>query len=180
VGWVGTTVTNAATSLFVGSAPTTAVGLFRPASPSGYERWQMENYTSLQILDGVSAEMSAPSGCAGLSNFELYAFGMRRDDGLTDDQRLARLSLSIHNASNALWVGYARLNSGFTDVRYTLKVADSLSAPVVWREAVTGVDLDAVAITNSLDASTWHYEVRLPAAAPARDARFFKLETAQP
>ena len=46
--------------------------------------------------------------------------------------------------------------------------------------AVTGVDLDPVALTNTLDASTWFYEVRLPAASPARDARFFKLEASQP
>lgn len=180
VGWVGTSVTNATASIIVGPSPTTAVGLFRPASPEGYERWQMENYSTLQILDGVSADMSAPSGCAGLSNFELYAFGMRRNDGLTDEQRQARMTLSIHSVSNALWVGYARLNSGFTDVRYALKIADSLSAPIVWRDAVTGADVDAVAVTNSLDASTWHYEVRLPATSPIRDARFFRLETTQP
>jgi hypothetical protein len=180
VGWVGTEITADTRVLSVGSSPVTLTGLFRSASPTDYERWQTENYTDVEILNGVSAEPSAPSGCAGLSNFALYAFGMRRTDGLTDAQRLARVSLSINSRSNALWVGYARLNSSFGGVRYTLKTTPGLHAPVVWSDAVTGTDLDPVSLTNTLDASTWRYEVRLPAASPARDARFFKLEAAQP
>ena len=184
-GWVGTTVTNATRSLIVEASPKKAVARFRLAAapayaPTGYEQWQMANYTEQEILSGVTAESAAPSGCAGMSNFELYAFGMRRTDGLTDAQRQARVSLSLNNRTNRLWVGYTRLNSGFTDVRYTLKITPKLSAPVVWSNAVTGVDLDAVALTNALDASTWFYEVRLPASSPVRDARFFKLEASQP
>ena len=184
-GWVGTTVTNASRSLPVEASPKKVVARFRLAAspayvPTGYEQWQMANYTEQEILSGVTAESAAPSGCAGLSNFQLYAFGMRRNDGLTDAQRLARASLSLNNRTNRLWVGYTRLNSGFADVRYTLKITPKLSAPVVWSNAVTGVDLDAVAMTNVLDASTWHYEVRLPVASPVRDVRFFKLEASQP
>ena len=114
-----------------------------------------------------------------MSNFELYAFCMHRADGLTDAQRLARASLSIRNATNVLWVGYNRLNSGYTDVRYTLKCASALEVPVLWSNAVIGVDLDAVALTNVMDSSRWFYEVRLPAVTPARPTRFFKLEAAQ-
>jgi hypothetical protein len=61
-------------------------------------------------------------------------------------------------------------------VRYTLKVAPSLTAPVTWSDAVTGLDLDPVALTNILDTSTWFYEVRLPQVTPERAKRFFKLE----
>jgi len=184
-GWVGTTLTNATRSLFVESSPKKLVARFRLASAaahvvSGYELWQTRNYTEQEILAGVAALPASSSGCAGLSNFELYAFGMSRTDGLTDAQRVARASLSINNRSNALWVGYSRLNSGYTDVRYTLKVASSLSAPVVWRNAVSGVDLDPVTSTNVLDASSWFYEVRLPSAPSAGSARFFKLEASQP
>ena len=184
-GWVGTSNTNASRSLFVEASPKTLVARFRLATAeayvrSGYENWQLANYTEQEILGGVAAEPSAASGCAGMSNFELYAFGMHRNDGLTDEQRFARASLSINDRSSKLWVGYTRLNSSFTDVRYTLKIAQALSAPIAWSNAVTGVDLDAVAITNTLDASTWFYEVRLPAASPARDTRFFKLEVTQP
>ncbi len=182
-GWVGTAITNSSPSLFVGDTPITLTARFRLSSapayvPTGYEQWQLANYTEPQILGGVDAAQDSPSGCAGMSNFELYAFGMNRNDGLTDEQRNARASLSINNQSNALWVGYTRLNDTFTDVQYTLKIASGLTLPSIWSNAVTGVDLDAVALTNILDASTWFYEVRLPDATPARDARFFKLEAA--
>jgi hypothetical protein len=184
-GWVGTTLTNAARTLFVEVSPKTVVARFRLAAAaahvaSGYEQWQMANYSEQEILGGVAAEPDAVAGFARMSNFELYAFGMSRSDGLTDDQRRARASLSINNRSNALWVGYTRLNGGFTDVQYTLKTALALNAPVTWSNAVTGVDFDDVATTNVLDASTWFYERRLPAASPLRDARFFKLEASRP
>jgi uncharacterized repeat protein (TIGR02543 family) len=184
-GWVGTALTNATRSFFVGDAPLAAVARFRlaaaqPYAASGYERWQLSNYSEQEILSGTSAGPDAPSGCAGLSNFKLYAFGMQRNDGLTDAQRLARASLSIHNRNSALWVGYTRLNSGFTDVQYTLKIADGMEAPVSWRTAAVGTDLLSQALTNALDASTWYYEIRLPASSPARDARFFKLEATHP
>ena len=185
-GWVGTAVTNPSTSLFVGDVPLTLTARFRLASapayvPTGYEKWQLANYTEVQILGSADALPSASSGYAGMSNFALYAFGMSRTDGLTDEQRRARATLSIHNRadSNALWLGYRRLNDSFTDVGYTLKVAVSLGSPIVWSNAVTGLDLDAVIFTNVLDASSWFYEVRLPAASPARDLRFFKLEASQ-
>ncbi len=182
-GWVGTAITNPSPNLFVGDAPITLTARFRLSSvpayvPTGYEQWQLANYTEQQILGSVDAAQDAPSGCAGMSNFELYAFGMNRNDGLTDEQRNARASLSINKQSNALWVGYTRLNNTFTDVLYTLKIAYGLTPPISWSNAVTGIDLDAVALTNILDASTWFYEVRLPDASPARDARFFKLEAA--
>ncbi|HNX33733.1 MAG TPA: CotH kinase family protein [Kiritimatiellia bacterium] len=182
-GWVGTAVTNPSPSLFVGPAPITLTARFRPAaapaySPSGYERWQLANYSEQEILGSGAALPDAASGCAGLSNVQLYAFGMSRSDGLSDEQRQARMALSIHSQSNALWVGYTRLNGSFNDVNYTLKTAAGLAAPVAWSNAVTGLDLDPVTLTNVLDASTWFYEVRLPAASPARDARFFKLEAA--
>jgi hypothetical protein len=47
---------------------------------------------------------------------------------------------------------------------------------VTWSDAVTGLDLDPVALTNILDTSTWFYEVRLPQVTPERAKRFFKLE----
>ncbi len=184
-GWVGTSNTNATRSLFVAASPKTVVARFRltaaaPYVAAGYEKWQVANYTEQEILGGVAAAQTTDSGCAGMSNFELYAFGMNRNDGLTDAQRQARASLSINDRSSKLWVGYTRLNSSFTDVRYTLKIAQALNAPIAWSNAVTGVDLDAAAITNTLDASAWFYEVRLPASSPARDTRFYKLEVTQP
>jgi len=180
-GWVGTTLTNAERNLFVGDAPLLAVARYRlaadpPYAPAGYEAWQLDNYSEQDILSGVAAEPGAPSGCANMSNFELYVFGMNKGDGLTDEQRAARASLSIHNRSGALWVGYTRLNASHTDVGYALKVTPSLAAPAVWSNAVVGIDLEARALTNVLDASTWYYEVKLPDIAPERAARFFKLE----
>ncbi|MBP7637473.1 MAG: CotH kinase family protein [Kiritimatiellae bacterium] len=180
-GWVGTAVTNPSPSLFVGDTPITLTARFRPLAapayqPTGYEQWQLANYMEQQILGEGAAAADAPSGYAGMSNLALYAFGMSRYDGLTDAQRIARARLSIHAQDNALWLGYTRLNGSFDDVRYTLKVADSLAAPVAWSDAATGIDLDPVALTNTLDASTWYFEVRLPQVAPERDTRFFKLE----
>ena len=182
-GWVGTAVTNPSLCLFVGEAPISLTARFRLAAasasvPTGYEQWQLANYTEAQILGSADAAPDAASGSAGMSNFELYAFGMSRTDGLTDEQRKARAALSIHNrnGSDALWLGYQRLNDRFTDVSYTLKTAASLDAPIIWSNAVTGVDLDAVTFTNILDASVWFYEVRLPASSPTRNVRFFKLE----
>ena len=180
-GWVGTAVMNPSPSLFVGDAPITLTARFRPLAapayqPTGYEQWQLANYMEQQILGDGTAAADAPSGYAGMSNLALYAFGMSRYDGLTDAQRIARARLSIHAQDNALWLGYTRLNGSFDDVRYTLKVADSLAAPVAWSDAATGIDLDPVALTNTLDASTWYFEVRLPQVAPERDTRFFKLE----
>jgi uncharacterized repeat protein (TIGR02543 family) len=180
-GWVGTAVTNPAPNLFVGETPITLTARFRLTSapayvPTGYERWQMGNYGEAEVLSGVVATPAAPSGCAGLSNFALYACGLNRF--ADPDIARARAALSIHAQSNALWVGYARLNNTFTDVRYTLKVASDLRTPVAWSNALTGVDLEGAALTNTLDASTWFYEVRLLPSSPTRDTRFFTLESA--
>jgi hypothetical protein len=180
-GWVGTAVTNPAPGLSVGEAPIVLTARFRPLGapahqPTGYERWQRDNYTEQQVLGTGEAAAGAPSGCAGMSNLALYAFGMNRFDGLSDEERIARARLSIHARGNALWLGYTRLNDSFDDVRYTLKVASSLAAPVTWSDAATGLDLDPVALTNILDASAWSCEVRLPQAAPERAQRFFRLE----
>lgn len=182
-GWVGSPITNAARYLAVGASPVTVVARFRESSaspyvPSGFETWQMANYSEQEIVGGA-AEPSADSGCAGMSNFELYAFGMHRNDGLTDAQRVARASLSIQDSANRLWLGYNRLNGGYTDVSYTVKCTSALLAPTIWSNAVTGVDLDNVVMTNTLDPSTWHFEIRLPPSAPASKDRFYKLEAAQ-
>lgn len=184
-GWVGTAVTNPSPTLFVGSAPLVLTARFRlvaaPAyQPTGYEKWQVDNYTESQILQGVDAVPLAASGYAGMSNFQLYVFGMNRGGPLSDEQRVARASLSINSQSNTLWVGYRRLNATFTDVQYALKSTFSLVSPILWSNAVTGVDLDTFATTNVLDARTWYYEVRLPDASPAKDTQFFKLEILQP
>ncbi|HRR32598.1 MAG TPA: CotH kinase family protein [Kiritimatiellia bacterium] len=183
-GWAGTAVMNPSPSLFVGDTPIILTARFRPLAapayqPTGYEQWQLANYLEQQILGDGTAAPDAPSGYAGMSNFALYAFGMSRYDGLTDEQRIARARLSIHAQDNALWLGYTRLNGSFDDVRYRLKVADSLTAPINWIDAATGIHLDPVALTNTLDASTWFFEVRLPQATPERDKRFFKLEAEQ-
>lgn len=183
-GWVGTAVTNPSPNVVLGDNPIVLNARFRstgsPAyQPTGYEKWQSENYTDTQVLGGVDAAPDAPSGYAGMSNFQLYAFGMTRNDSLTDEQRTERASLSLENLTNRLWVGYHRLNSTFTDVQYALKITASLTTPVLWSNAVTGVDLDPVAKTNVIDARTWLYEVRLPEASPAKDKRFFKLEVLQ-
>lgn len=183
-GWVGTAITNPSPQVVVGDTPIVLTARFRltgaPAyQPTGYEKWQAENYTEAQVLGGVDASPGAPSGYAGLSNFQLYAFGMMRSPGLTDEQRIARTALSLDSLSNRLWVGYFRLNSTFTDVQYALKIAATLTPPILWSNAVTGVDLDPVATTNTIDARTWHYDVRLPEASPAKDKRFFKLEVLQ-
>jgi hypothetical protein len=182
-GWKGSTLTAETRYLAIGQTPQTVVARFRLSSApayvaSGFEQWQLANYSEQEIVGGVVAEPAAPSGLAGMSNFELYAYGMHRNDGLTDAQRVARASLSIRNSSTALWVGYYRLNDSFTDVRYTLKYTASLHAPTLWSNAVTGVDLEAEALTNTLNASTWFYEVKLPGSTPARETRFFKLEAA--
>jgi uncharacterized repeat protein (TIGR02543 family) len=180
-GWAGTAVTNPAPTVRVGPAPLTLTARFRPAAsppyqPTGYERWALANYSEVQILDGAEAAPDAVSpGCAGMSNYELYVFGMGRFDGLTDEQRIARARLSIHSRDGALWLGHTRLNDTFGDVRYTVKVSDSLAAPV-WRDALPS-DLLPVSLTNILDDSTWLYEVKLPSPSPA-GARFFKLEAA--
>ena len=182
-GWVGTTLTNATRSLVVGVSPITAVARFRLASaqaysPTGYERWQMANYTEQEIIKGAVTGPDAASGLAQISNFALYALGLSRTNDLSTV--LARAQLSINSRTNELWVGYTRLSDSFTDVTYTLKVADSLGSSAVWRTAVMGDDLGIQAITNVLDPSTWHYEVKLPAASSERNARFFRLETSQP
>ncbi len=182
-GWAGTAITNPSPAVFVGQMPATLVGRFRPDSapahvPTGYERWQVANYSEQEILGGAAASPDAPSGFAGMSNFALYAFGMRRNDGMTDEERFARCSVSIRGQDDGLWLGYARLNSSFTDVRYSLKIAHSLSAPIAWRDAVVGVDLDTTTTTNILDANTWLVEVRLPAMSPEHDTRYFMLEAA--
>ncbi len=180
-GWADTAITNPTPSVFVGDTPVTLVARFRlasapPHTPTGYEQWQLANYTEAEILTGAAATTAVPAGCAGLSNFELYAFGMNRTDGLTDEQRLARASLTISHQDNALWLGYTRLNDSYTDLRYTLKVASQLDDPVAWTDAVVGVDLDTASVTNVLDAASWFYQVRLLEASADRAARFFQLE----
>ena len=172
-GWVGTTITNPVRSVYVGAAPVRLVARFRPAgdppyTPAGYEQWQLVNYDEQAILSGETASPEAPSGQAGLSNFELYAFGMHLGDGLTDEQRRARASVTIAARDPGLWVGYHRLSDAFTDVDYALRVADSMAAPVAWRPAETGPDLTADVVTNVLDAATWQLEIRLPPGLPAQ------------
>ncbi len=184
-GWVGSTLTDPQRTLFVGPAPITLVARFRlagapPYSAAGYEAWQLSNYSEQQIVSGSAAAPDSPSGKAGMSNFELYAFGMHLGDGLSDAQRIARASLSINAQSSALWVGYNRLNSTFTDVSYTLKTTDSLAAPLVWRTAIAGEDILNEALTNIVDSSTWLYQQRLNNEAPAKDSRFFRLEITTP
>lgn len=182
-GWAGTAITNPSPSLFVGATPITLVARFRLASapayvPTGYEQWQPANYSEIEVLGGDVAAPDAPSGCAGLSNFELYAFGMGRHDGLTDQQRLVRASISIDRRSDGLWLGYTRLNDSFHDVRYTLQIALDLQAPIAWNDAVAGVDLAPETTIDVLDASTWRVETRLAPTASAHDVRFFRLEVA--
>ncbi|MDD2600815.1 MAG: CotH kinase family protein [Kiritimatiellae bacterium] len=183
-GWVGSAITTAQRTVFVSAAPATLVARFRPAAAPpytavGYEAWQLSNYSEQAIVSGTAAAPDSPSGKAGLSNFELYAFGMHLNDGLSDAQRLARASLSINRQSNGLWVGYNRLNSSFTDLSYTLKTTDSLSAPLLWRTAVLGEDILNEAETNALDSATWFFMQRLNNTAPDKDSRFFKLEIEQ-
>jgi hypothetical protein len=170
--------------VYLGDTPIVLTACFRvtgsPAQqPTGYEKWQADNYTEAQVLGGVDAAPDAPSGYAGLSNFQLYAFGMLRDSSLNDEQRIARTALSLESLSNRLWVGYYRLNNTFTDVQYTLKITPSLEMPILWSNAVMGVDLDPLAKTNIIDARTWHYDVRIPETSPGKDIRFFKLEVLQ-
>lgn len=184
-GWVGTAITRPTVDVFVEKTPVTLVARFRRSSdpahvPTGYEHWQLANYTESEILDGTTAAPDAPSGCAGLSNFGLYAFGMGRNDGRTDAERLARAALGIRRVDDAFWLGYTRLNASFTDVQYTLKITHDIEPPVAWSVAVAGLDLDTQTITNTLDASTGYFEVRLPAMASAPGVRYFKLEVSAP
>jgi hypothetical protein len=181
-GWVGAPQAAAARSVFAGPTPQSFAARFRPAgdppyTPTGYEQWQLANYGEQAIVSGVAAAPTAPSGLADMSNFALYVFGMHRNDGLTDAQRRARASLSIHARDDAWWIGYTRLNDDADDVAYTLEVADSLEAPIPWRPAEVGVDLLPEAVTNILDAVTWQLEIRL---APAADTRHFRLQATQP
>jgi uncharacterized repeat protein (TIGR02543 family) len=182
-GWAGTAITNPTLNTTVGDLPLTLTARFRPVSappyvPTGFEQWQLANYPESEVLRGIATASDAPSGYTGLSNFQLYAFGMGRNDGLTDAQRLARLSLSISHHDNAFWLGYTRLNSSFTDVAYELQTTPTLSSPIVWRAVVPGIDVDTVSRTNVTDARTWFYEVRLPAGSAAADVRTFKLKAA--
>jgi len=180
-GWVGTTITSASRTVFVSVTPMTLIARFRPAgdppySAEGYEAWQIANYTEQDIIVGTGAAPESPSGEAGMSNFELYAFGMNISDGLTDAQRFARASLSINTESSALWIGYHRLNDTYQDISYTLKTTDSLTPPLVWYTAVPGEDILNETLTNTIDSATWFYESRLNNGAPGKDTRFFKLE----
>jgi hypothetical protein len=174
-GWAGTALTDPAQTLFVSDAPVVLTARFRPAAapphvPTGYETWQLTNYTAQAIFGTTNALPASPSGFAGMSNFELYVFGMHLDDNLTDAQRRARAALSIHSRDGALWLTYTRLNDTFTDVNYTVKSVAALSPSNTWHNAV----LSSGTLTNILDASTWLYEVRLPQPPPA--SGFFKLE----
>ena len=179
-GWVGTTLTSSQRTLYVSATPITVVARFRltgdpPYSTEGYEAWQINNYTEQDIVAGTSATPSAPSGQAGMINFELYAFGMHITDGLSDAQRIARASLSINSENSTLWVGYNRLNDSYTDVSYTLKTTDSLITPLIWRTAILGEDILDETQTNIVDSATWLYEQKLNNEAPDKDSRFFKL-----
>ncbi len=180
-GWIGTTLTAARRTLYVGATPTTLIARFRsvgspPYSAANFEAWQLNNYSEQEIIAGGSCAPDAPSGAAGMSNFEIYAFGMNRNDGLTDAQRFARASLSVHAANSMLFVGYNRLNSSYSDVSYTLKAADALSSPIAWRDAVAGQDYLIESLTNILDSSSWFYQQRLNHHAPGKEKLFFKLE----
>ena len=180
-GWVGTAITNTSLSVFVGQTPLSLVARFRLATapayvPTGYEQWQLANYTVQEVLAGVATAPEAPSGRADMSNFQLYAFGMNRNDGLTDAERRTRASLSFLSQTNTLWLGYNRLNDSFTDVRYALTLTPSLTAPVAWREALPGTDFESTAVTNVIDASTWFLQLRIPSASPADPTRYFRLE----
>jgi uncharacterized repeat protein (TIGR02543 family) len=173
-GWAGSSVTSATRTFYL-TGDKTVKARFRLASAAatsvtGYAAWQIANYTEQEILVGTAAAEDADSGYAGMSNFALYAFGMSRTDGLTDAQRIARASLSITNADGAVSVGYNRLDDSHADVAYTLKAADTLSGN--WRDAVLGTDYLNVILTNSLDASTWSFLIRVPSAA----AKFYKLQ----
>jgi hypothetical protein len=179
-GWVGTTITTASRTVYVSATPMTLLARFRPVSNppytvAGYEAWQIANYTEQEIVTGSEAAAESPSGQAGMSNFELYAFGMNISDGLTDAQRIARASLSVNAESSALWIGYHRLNSSYQDISYTLKTTDSLTSPF-WYPAVLGNDILNETATNIVDSATWYYEQRLNNGAPGKDTRFFKLE----
>ena len=144
-----------------------------PFHPEGYEAWMLENYGEQEILEGTRSAPDALTPCAGLSNFALYAFGMSLHDGLTDEQRRARLSLSIRSHEAELWLGYSRLPAPCRDVDYRLKVSDSL-APANWREMVPGVDYRPGVLTNGVDSPLWRLEVPL---VPAGGSRFYRLET---
>lgn len=184
-GWVGSAVTSAVRSVSVGGTPTRLVARFRLAAApahvaSGYEAWQLANYSEQEILDGSTAASSAASGRAGMSNFELYAFGMNRADGLSDAQRLARASLSIGATNSALWVGYARLNASHTDVQYALQAATALSSTTVWHTVVSGADIKGNTMTSVLDTATWYLSSQLPSSTSTNRARFYRLSVSQP
>ncbi|HNQ89905.1 MAG TPA: CotH kinase family protein [Verrucomicrobiota bacterium] len=179
-GWDGTAITNPSPTLFVGETPVTLAGRFRLATapayvPTGYEQWQVANYSESAILGGTSADPNAPSGYADMNNLELYAFGMHRTDGLTDAQRRDRASLSIQLRPDGLWLAFNRLNDTFTDIQYAIQTTAVVDDPTAWREAVVGQDLDPVSNTTAIDASTWHYEVRLTAEASAQGVRYFRI-----
>ena len=176
-GWVGSTETSPERTVTVAKKPLTLKARFRlegeaAYTPTGYDAWVMANYSEAQIIEGTDAiAPDADSGLAGLSNFALYAFGMSKNDGLSDDQRHARLTLSIATGDvSDLAVGYYRLNDTYTDVTYLLKAADEPNGD--WREAVLGTDYLPGIVTNVLDDALLYLTVPVP-AAPGR--RFFRL-----
>ncbi|MBP5321266.1 MAG: CotH kinase family protein [Kiritimatiellae bacterium] len=178
-GWVGSTETSPERIVSVKKKPLTLKARFRREDeaayvPSGYDRWVMANYTEAEIIAGSEAiAPDADSGCAGLSNFALYAFGMSKTDGLSDEQRQARISLSIGPGDDAdLVVGYYRLDDSFTDVAYLLKVADTFGDGISWRDAVEGSDYRSGIVTNVLENNLLHLSVPVPVTV---GSRFFRL-----
>ncbi len=181
-GWVGSTVTSPERSVMVGAQPTTLVARFRaagapPYAAAGYEVWLLNNYTEQEINQGTATAPNAPSGKAGMSNFDLYAFGMAIGDGLSDAQRRARASLSLNAEATGLYVGYNRLNDTHADIGYTLRATDALAAPTLWRDAIPGQDYLTDTITNVLDGSTWFLQRKLNPGG--KETLFFKLEVRQ-
>lgn len=179
-GWVGTTLADATREFPAGTPASIYKARFRlagagPHTPVGFEAWQLDpanTFTEQEILRGVAAP-AAPSGRAGFTNHELYAFGMTRSDGLTDAQRHARKSLSIHNRAGGLWLGFHQRRA-HPDLAYTLQVADQLGSATAWRAAMPGAELTRDTATNGIDASTFYHEKRV--APSAARSRFFRLE----
>jgi hypothetical protein len=181
-GWVGSSVTTPTRVVFAADDYSILKARFRvagsePYAATGYELWTLTNYTEQQINTTQAALPDEPSGYAGMSNFELYAFGMQRNDGLSDAQRIARASLSINALSDKVYVGFNRLNSNFADVSYKLRVTDNLHSPVVWRDALQGQELLPEIITNLINSSTWFQQQRLDQSV--RPSLYLKLEVLQ-
>lgn len=128
---------------------------------TGYEVWQASNYRETDIVRGASAV--APDAIAideageQFSNFELFAFGMRRNDGLTPAQRRARESLSI-SANPKLSLSYIQTaNPAGLDM--SVWTATTLTGS--WQRAVLGVDYSTGVVTDQFDQTSWRLTVPL-------------------